>query len=117
MRKSVLIIFLMLPVTVFMLSCHVGTSGSWKNDHIDAVERNKIATLNDRLFKAITTDDIEGVKKLMFSGLVSILGKKTDTIVIQCLMNTIQKTQLLILQIIYFRLTATLTITLYNTRH
>jgi hypothetical protein len=51
-------------------SCHLGTSGTFKNDNISQDKREQIKTLNDKLFKAIINNDVSAVKALMSSKLL-----------------------------------------------
>lgn len=61
MQKTILLILTVLTLQ----SCNVGTSGTWKNDNIDKDKKEQIKVLNDKLFKAITSNDLDGVKVLM----------------------------------------------------
>lgn len=57
---------LLFILTILILqSCSLGTSGTWKNDHIDQDKREQIKTLNDKLFNGIINNDVTAVKALM----------------------------------------------------
>lgn len=62
---------LLLILTVLTLqSCNLGTSGTWRNDNIEKDKREQIKILNDKLFKAIISNDVTGVKALMSNKLL-----------------------------------------------
>ncbi len=62
---------LLILLTVFTIqSCKLGTSGTWKNDNIDKDTKEQIKALNDKLFKAITTNNVNDVKSLMSDKLI-----------------------------------------------
>ncbi len=67
MIKKILLIIL---VAITLQGCNLGTSGSWQNDHIEKEKREEIKLLNDRLFKALMSGNIEGIKRLMAPELV-----------------------------------------------
>jgi len=79
MKKCLSILFGVIALA--LQSCHFGTSGSWKDDHIDPAIRAQIAPLNKKLFTGLMTNNIAAVKQLMSQVLIEKLGKKTDTIV------------------------------------
>ena len=81
MRKHVSIIFLLSACVILSQGCHVGTSGTWKNDRIDENVKDKIDVLNKKLFKSIATKDIVGIKQLMSPILIEKSGKKIDTLI------------------------------------
>lgn len=60
-KKTLLIILTVLTLQ----SCNLGTSGTWENDNIDKDKKEQIKVLNDKLFKAIISNDVAGVKSLM----------------------------------------------------
>jgi len=62
--------------------CHIGTSGTWKNDHIDPAVRDKLDVLNKKLFGVLLKGDVAGVKALMSPKLIENAGLKIDTIVL-----------------------------------
>ena len=66
---------------ILLQSCTVGTTGTWKNDHIDPEINNQIALLNKKLFKSIVASDVNGAKKLMAPILIENSGKEISAIV------------------------------------
>src|ERR1700761_7408773 len=74
---------LLISVSLLSLSCHFGTSGTWKNDHIQPEIRSEIATLNKQLFNDIKKKDIPDLNKLLSSALIRESGNQMDTIVNQ----------------------------------
>lgn len=57
-KKTLLIILTVLTLQ----SCNIGTSGTWENDNIDKDKKEQIKVLNDKLFKAIISNDVAGGK-------------------------------------------------------
>ena len=78
-QKTILLILTVLTLQ----SCNVGTSGTWKNDNIDKDKKEQIKVLNDKLFKAITTNDVAGVKVLMSDKLLEKGGSDLDKLINQ----------------------------------
>lgn len=75
---------LLFILTVLTLqSCNVGTSGTWKNDNIDKEKKEQIKVLNNKLFKAITNNDVAGVKALMSDKLLEKSGSDLDKLINQ----------------------------------
>ncbi|HEX4851799.1 MAG TPA: hypothetical protein VFV08_13375, partial [Puia sp.] len=65
-QKALLIII----AFIVAQSCHVGASGIWKNDHIEKEKKAEIAVLDDKLFKAISSNDAAGLKAIMSDSLI-----------------------------------------------
>lgn len=78
-KKVILIILTVLTLQ----SCNLGTSGTWKNSNIDYDKREQIKTLNDKLFKAITNNDVAGVKALMSDKLLEKGAQDLDKLINQ----------------------------------
>ena len=70
-------------MSLLAMSCHLGTSGTWKNDHIQQEIKNEIAILNKQLFNDIKNNDIPAVKKLLSPALIAESGNQMDTIINQ----------------------------------
>ena len=81
MKKHLLIIFLLSIWIILSQGCHIGTSGTWKNDRIDQSVKDKIDVMNKKLFKSIITKDIAGIKQLMSPILIEKSGSKIDTVI------------------------------------
>lgn len=77
MRVQNAFIFLLM---MMLFSCNIGTTGTWKNDHIDENVRNEIALLNKKLFKSIVAKDADAAKKLMSPLLIENSAKEINTI-------------------------------------
>ncbi|SFE01446.1 hypothetical protein [Flavobacterium phragmitis] len=60
-RRTLLILFSIL----LLQSCNVGTSGTTVNENIEKEKRDEIKLLNDKLFKAVMNNDVNGVKALI----------------------------------------------------
>lgn len=71
MKKSIAIICLTFMVTQ---SCNFISSGTWKDENIDKKTREEISTLNNKLLKAVSTQD-STLLKSMFS---DVLMKKSN---------------------------------------
>lgn len=78
-KKTLLIILTVLTLQ----SCNVGTSGTWKNDNIDKDKKEQIKVLNDKLFKAIISNDVAGVKDLMSDKLLEKSASDLDKLIDQ----------------------------------
>ncbi|NCD70058.1 hypothetical protein [Mucilaginibacter agri] len=81
MKKTLLTFSWVILFAAVLQGCHFGTFGSWKNDRIEPKVREEIAVLDKKLFKAIMTQDVAGVKQLLSPTLLEKSGKKVDTIV------------------------------------
>ncbi|OKS85777.1 hypothetical protein [Mucilaginibacter polytrichastri] len=81
MKKLLSTLLSVAALTLALQSCHVGASGSWKNDNIPPDVKKEIAVIDQKLFKAIMTQDIAGVRQLMSPVLIEKAGKTVDTIV------------------------------------
>jgi len=77
MRKILLIIV----TTIVFQSCNFGSSGTQKNESIEASKIQEIKVLNDKLFKAIMSNDIPGVKALLSDKLLTIVNSDLDKLV------------------------------------
>lgn len=65
-KTTVILRTLLILLTVLTIqSCKLGNSGIWKNDNIDKDTKEQIKVLNDKLFKAITTNNVNDIKLLM----------------------------------------------------
>ena len=51
-------------------SCQIGTSGIWKNDNIEKEKKAQVKVLNDKLFKAIKSNDATDLKAMMSDSLI-----------------------------------------------
>lgn len=82
MRQWILTIFL--TVLTFQ-SCNlgVGTNATWKNENINQEKKEQIKILNDRLFTAITSNDVSTVKSLMSDNLIEKADKDLEQIINQ----------------------------------
>ena len=78
-QRTLLIILTVLTIQ----SCNLSTSGTWKNDHIEKDTREQIKILNDKLFKAITSNDVTGVKALLSDKLLEKGTSDLDKIINQ----------------------------------
>ena len=81
MKKYILTSFLIALITISCQGCYFGTSGSWKDDHIDAKIRHEIAICNKKLFGAIANNDLHTVKSLMSPVLIEKGGSKLDSLI------------------------------------
>ncbi|HTK19554.1 MAG TPA: hypothetical protein VL442_08580 [Mucilaginibacter sp.] len=70
-------------VSLMTQGCHLGTSGTWKNDHIQQDIRSEIAVLNKQLFNDFKNKDVTAVKKLLSPALLTESGNQMDTIINQ----------------------------------
>ncbi|MDQ6471593.1 hypothetical protein RB619_13135 [Flavobacterium sp. LHD-80] len=70
MRKILLIIL----TAVIFQSCNFGSSGTQKNEDIEASKVQEIKVVNDKLFKAIMSNDIPGVKALLSDKLLTTVA-------------------------------------------
>jgi len=61
--------FLIYLSLLIFQSCNISTSNFKKDQSIDAATRQEIKVLNDKLFKAITTNDLTALQSLMAPGL------------------------------------------------
>lgn len=75
-------LLLILTVLTFQ-RCNFGTFGTWKNDNINKDKREQIKVLNDKLLKAITSNDVAGVKALMSDILLEKRASEVDTLINQ----------------------------------
>ncbi|WP_281632792.1 hypothetical protein [Flavobacterium luteolum] len=76
-RKALLVL-----ISIFLLqSCNVGTSGTWKNESIEKDKKEEIKLLNDKLFKAIMSNDVKGVRALLVDKLIEKDGDKIDKLI------------------------------------
>jgi hypothetical protein len=70
--------------TLILESCGSNVGRTWENDHIDAATREQIKVLNDKLFKAIVSDNMGDIKNLMSDSLLATnltdVGKMVSTI-------------------------------------
>lgn len=83
-QKNMIQKTLLLILTVFTLQgCNYGTSGTWKNENIDKDKKEQIKILNDKLFKAIISNDIAGVKSLMSDKLLEKGASDLDKLINQ----------------------------------
>ena len=78
-RKTLLLILTVLTLQ----SCKLGASGTWKNENIDKDKKEQIKNLNDKLFKAITSNDVAGVKALMSDKLLEKGAADLDKLINQ----------------------------------
>jgi hypothetical protein len=80
------VLLIILTVLTFQ-SCNLGTSGTpgisgtWKNDNIDRNKREEIKILNDKLFKAIISNDVAGVKALLSDKLLEKVANDLDKLI------------------------------------
>jgi hypothetical protein len=79
MKKILLIILTILTLQ----NCNLGTSKIWVNENIEVEKKEQIKILNDKLFKAIISDDVKGVKALMSDKLLEIGIKDLDKLINQ----------------------------------
>jgi len=69
-------IFLIGFILLEMSSCTSSTSGTWGNENIEQSVHDEMTKLNDRLFKALMANDVNGVRGLMSDTLLQI--KESD---------------------------------------
>jgi len=74
------IVLLILTVLTHQ-SCNTGTSGTWKNDNIDKDKKEQIKIINDKLFKAVVSNDVAAVKALMSDKLLEKGTNDLDKII------------------------------------
>ena len=79
MQKTILFLLTIL----FLQSCNVGTSGTWKNENIDKKKREQIKLLNDKLYNSIFTQNISEIKSLLSDDLLEQEGNNIDKILAQ----------------------------------
>lgn len=80
MKRAYLLIIL--TVELFQ-SCNFNTSGTWKNDSIDENKRQQIKLLNDKLFKAIASNNPAGIKALFSDSLIKQSGANLENLIKQ----------------------------------
>ncbi|MBE8724345.1 hypothetical protein [Flavobacterium hungaricum] len=78
MIRKTLSIFLAI---LFLQSCNIGTSGTWKNDTIENEKRDQIKALNDQFFKALMTNNVKEVKTLLSDKLLEKGGNEIDKLI------------------------------------
>lgn len=66
--------FLFLVLLIIIQSCTFNSSGTKKNSTIDRRKREEIKALNDKLFKAIKSEDIATVKELFSDSLKATIN-------------------------------------------
>jgi len=69
-----------ITLCLFSESCHLGTTGTSKNDKIEQSVKNEIANLNKKLFNDIKSKDADGIKELMSPKLAEKSGRSLDTL-------------------------------------
>lgn len=78
-QRTLLILLTVLTIQ----SCKLGTSETSKNENIDKETKEQIKTLNDKLFTAITTNNVNDVRLLMSDALLEKGVENLDTLVNQ----------------------------------
>jgi hypothetical protein len=81
MKKNIAVVLFAILLCSLFTGCHIGTSGSWVNDHIDKQVREEIGPLNDKLLKAITTNNVTAVNELCSPILLEKAGKDIATLI------------------------------------
>jgi hypothetical protein len=61
-------------------SCSIKTSGNWSNEDIDEDIKNIIHEKNDKLMKAMASNNTEGIRKLGSAEFLKASGKNLDSI-------------------------------------
>lgn len=72
--------YLLILLSSSLLSCRVGTSGTWVNANIEPDIKSKIDQLNKTLYNDIQKKDATGLKQLMSPGLIEKSGKLIDSL-------------------------------------
>lgn len=67
-------------ISISMYGCTFGTSGMWKNDHIDQSIRSEVKPLNDKLIIALRKNDLSGIKALLSDQLLEQASKLTELV-------------------------------------
>lgn len=79
--RQIVIFFILI---IFALqSCNLGTSGTWKNENIEASLKSEIKVLNDKIVEAVTTNNSGLFKDLMSEKLKEKNGGKIDKFIEQ----------------------------------
>jgi hypothetical protein len=81
--KKYLSAIVIVGISLLGLSCRVGTSGTWVNDHIEPDIKNQVELLNRQLYNDIKGKDLTDLKQLMSPVLLTGSGTKIDTLVNQ----------------------------------
>lgn len=72
---------LILLLIILFQSCNLSTSKFQKDQSIDTKTRQEIKTLNDKLFQAITKNDLPKVQSLMSPGLLEKFGNDSNKLI------------------------------------
>jgi hypothetical protein len=80
MKQKLLIIIL---IVLMFSNCKLGTTGVWKNDHIDNDKREQINMLNDKLFKGLINNDVSTIKSLLSDSLLKKSMNNIDALISQ----------------------------------
>jgi hypothetical protein len=62
---------LLILITIILQSCSTGIGRTWENNHIDPTVKKQVKVLNDKLFKAIISDNMVDIKGLMSDSLLA----------------------------------------------
>lgn len=81
MKRDLTLTYSLLLSVFLGIGCNIGTSGTSKDESINKDIRNQISTLDNKLFEAIRTKNIPGVKNLLSPGLISTAGSSIDTLI------------------------------------
>ena len=83
-KNCVMQSILMVALTVLALQgCKLGTVKMWKNDNIESKKKEQIRILNDKLFAAIISNDIAGIKALSSEKLLEKVGNDLGELINQ----------------------------------
>ena len=76
-------ILLVILAVSFLTGCKLGTFKMWKNDNIDSKKKEQIKALNDKLFLAITSNDVASIKELISDKLLEKSGSNLEQLIYQ----------------------------------
>jgi hypothetical protein len=76
-------ILLVIMAVSFLTGCNLGTLKMWKNGNIDSKKKEQIKALNDKLFAAITSNDVTSIRNLMSDKLLEKADGNLEQLIFQ----------------------------------
>ncbi|WP_133249958.1 hypothetical protein [Marinifilum breve] len=80
MKKLLLLTILIAFITQ---SCNLGTHSTWKDENIESSVRNEIRELDEKVLKAVTTNNTTLIKSIMAKELLEKSGDNIDQLILQ----------------------------------
>jgi hypothetical protein len=81
--KKYLSVIVVAGISLLGLSCRVGTSGTWVNDHIEPEIKSQVDLLNKQLYDDIKRQDLTELKQILSPELIKGAGKSLDSVINQ----------------------------------